>query len=163
MNDSQSKLQTNEEYYKLPKCIYFNETLNVWSDNGCYLIYHSLKNNITICGCNHLTYFSARMEDFKPNVNFPTKEDFESFDKMFDYPSGILTVTVVFMLALILYYVSSRRTTNTKDHRLIVNHTAVTELIILCVCVFFFVSQFTCLSWQRVLFGTHTNETKKKI
>ena len=43
------------------RCLYWDESLRLWSDRGCVLVSSTIEE--TVCQCNHLTDFGAAIED----------------------------------------------------------------------------------------------------
>lgn len=60
-------MSTNDSVGNSPSCIFWNTTVNQWSQQGCILLQSS--DNMSYCECSHLTSFSMLLS--KTPVNLP--------------------------------------------------------------------------------------------
>jgi hypothetical protein len=63
--------------HQWPRCRWFNYKTNAYSFDGCSVDTNSSSAVLTVCVCDHLTDFNVKLEDFIPEFNMLTLEDFE--------------------------------------------------------------------------------------
>ena len=80
----------NESAINYPTCSFFNETTLGFETSGCYVI--NIETYLVQCACRHTTYFGVKSDDFKPSINYVSKDDWAelSFENLMEYPIGVI-------------------------------------------------------------------------
>ena len=97
----------DEDYYptNYPKCVYYNETLETYKTDGCYLLYHNQETNVAVCACSHTTYFSLSFEEFEPSINYVSETQYRdvTLENIYKHSIGWIMVIVWLSIAFILW------------------------------------------------------------
>lgn len=92
---------TMDEFEHFPVCSFYNNSINTFDTNNCYLLRY---NSTTVtCFCLHLTDFGCTWSDFTPKVNFLSATEWEnlSLESIWRHPLGLIVVTIwIFLCTL---------------------------------------------------------------
>ena len=147
--------------YIVPYCQYYNETLNEWADNGCYLldiISNSQNESQVICACNHLTFFGLNIIDFVPTSDlwYQTETRDISFDELAQHPWGLLACTIWICSCILLLFML-HFCCHEQENVCVINHCGIH-----CQCRMCQVSTLDDKDKFYSLFIKHSNNDKKQ-
>ena len=85
-----------------PQCSFYNTTSEIFDENGCYLL--SYDNVHFRCSCYHASYFGVTWNDFTPEINFLSEEEWKSvtFDNVLSDPLGFIVALCWIMFCVFI-------------------------------------------------------------
>ena len=119
------------EFEHLPMCLFYNETTQLYSDNGCYVLEKNSDTGIVKLASLHTTHFGVSYDDFRPEINYASDDYYAdlSIENFLKYPLGWVTVLtwILLCLTLIVIIAISKRgvSDDTHDMPLIMERNAI--------------------------------------
>ena len=97
-----------DESSDFPSCDFWNTNASYWDTEGCFV--YDITNDSVICGCTHLTTFSASADEIWPEPNTLTDIDWKNLtiSNLIKYPTVWITCLSLFIVIMIICLLNPR-------------------------------------------------------